>query len=198
MRAHWTHFPILLGLIQLSSGTARADEEENYGPGIAIKSERGVTKPKTPKEIVDAGPAIPKTVPAEAGETLTKYLDAVKAKKWPKVRELTHPLTLKAIAQIKARLGQEKHSMAPWYWVGTFYLKDYKVVEITPAIHGDVAQVSEDNYQVAEKGDYEGEKSVYLIGKYQGRWYVIDKKSEADSFTSDSLKYGYPGYFDKE
>jgi hypothetical protein len=87
--------------------------------------------------------------------------------------------------------------MAPWYWVTTFYLKDYKIEEINAAVHGDVAAVTENNYQVQEKGDFEGEKSAYLVGKYQGHWYVIDKKSEADGFTVESLKYGYPGYFDK-
>ena len=88
--------------------------------------------------------------------------------------------------------------MAPWYWLNTFYLKGYKIEEINAAIHGDVAAVTENNYQVEEKGDYEGERSAYLVGKYQGRWYVIDKKSEADGFTVESLKYGYPGYFDKD
>jgi hypothetical protein len=202
MRAHWPQLvPILLGIVSvvLAAGIGRADEEETYGPGIAIKNERGLLKPKAaPKELPDAGPVAAKTVPPEAGEILTRYLDAVKAKKWPKVRELTHPLTLKAIAQVKTRLGEERHSMAPWYWVNTFYIKGYKVEEITAAVHGDVAMVTENNYQVQEKGDYEGEKSAYLMGKYQGHWFVIDKKSEADGFTADSLKYGYPGYFDKD
>jgi hypothetical protein len=202
MRSHWIQVvPISLGLLglTLTAGAGRADEEENYGPGIAIKSERGLPKPKSaPKEVPDSGPVAPKAVAPEAGETLTKYLEAVKAKKWPKVRELTHPLTLKAIAQVKTRLGEERHSMAPWYWVNTFYLKGYKIEDITAVVHGDVAMVTENNYQVQEKGDYEGEKSAYLVGKYQGHWYVVDKKSEADGFTNDSLKYGYPGYFDKD
>jgi hypothetical protein len=193
--------PTALGvaLALLATGVGRADEDDTYGPGIAIKSERGLPKPKGPPKVVpDAGPALPKAVPPEAGETLAKYLDAVKAKKWPKARELTHPLTLKAIAQIKKRLGEERHSMAPWYWASTFTLKGYKVLDLNPATHGFVASVSEDNYQVQEKGDYEGEKSAYLLGKYEGRWYVVDKKSEADGFTNDSLKYGYSNYFDKD
>ncbi|MHB8420742.1 MAG: hypothetical protein ACYDCL_21930 [Myxococcales bacterium] len=135
-----------------------------------------------------------------ARAVLVKYLDAVKAKKWREAREEIHPLTLKLIEQVKKRLGEERHSMAPWYWAkSNFYLTAYKIEGLLPAAHGSVvAQTSEDSFQIEEKGEYQGEKAAYLVGKKNGRWYVIDKKSEADGFTRDSLDYGYPGYFDQK
>jgi len=99
---------------------------------------------------------------------------------------------------VKKRLGAERHSMAPWYWAkDNFYLKSFKIMKLAPAAHGTVvAETSEDSYQVQEKGDYSGEKAAYLLGEKGGHWYVIDKKSEADGFSDDSLNFGYPGYFD--
>ncbi len=145
--------------------------------------------PKLDQATLDAAKAI-----------LVKYLDAVKAKKWKEVRELTHPLTLKLVEQVKKRLGEERHSMAPWYWAkSNFYLKRYQIEGVEPAAHGSVViKTSEDSFQVQEKGDYQGEKAAYLVGKKNARWYVIDKKSESDGFTSDALNYGYPGYFDEK
>ncbi|HUB06176.1 MAG TPA: hypothetical protein VMB50_04205 [Myxococcales bacterium] len=133
-----------------------------------------------------------------AKAALVKYLDAVKSKKWREARELTHPLTLKLIEQVKKRLGEERHSMAPWYWAkDNFYLTSYKIDGVDAAAHGSVVvKTVEDSFQVQEKGEYQGEKAAYLVGKKNGRWFVIDKKSEADGFTNDSLNYGYPGYFD--
>jgi hypothetical protein len=135
---------------------------------------------------------------APAREMLIAYLDALKAKKWDKARAMTHPLTIAAIARVKKRLGEERHSMAPWYWAkDSYYLTNYQVVGMTPQSNGAVVfLVSEDSFQVQEKGEYSGEKSAYLVGRYQGKWYVVDKKTEADGFTKDSLKYGYPNYFD--
>jgi hypothetical protein len=135
---------------------------------------------------------------APARETLVGYLDALKAKKWDKARAMTHPLTISAVARVKKRLGEERHSMAPWYWAKDgYYLTNYQIIGMTPQTGGSVVfLVSEDSFQVQEKGEYSGEKSAYLVGRYQGKWYVVDKKSESDGFTKDSLKYGYPHYFD--
>ena len=135
----------------------------------------------------------------EATDVLTQYLDLVKGKKWDKAKALTHPLTLKSIASTKKRLGEERHSMAPWYWAkSSFYLTNYKVQDALPAIGGTVVvRTIEDSYQVEEKGELSGEKAAYLLGKKDGKWFVVDKKSEADGFTKDSIKFGYPNYFDK-
>jgi hypothetical protein len=135
---------------------------------------------------------------APARDILVGYLDALKAKKWDKARAMTHPLTIAAVAHVKKRLGDERHSMAPWYWAkDSYYLTNYQIIGMTPQTGGSVVfLVSEDSFQVQEKGEYSGEKSAYLVGRYQGKWYVVDKKSESDGFTKDSLKYGYPNYFD--
>jgi hypothetical protein len=123
----------------------------------------------------------------------------VKAKRWNDARREIHPLTLKLIEQVKKRLGEERHSMAPWYWAkGSFYMTKYQIVDLTSAAHGTVvAQTLEDSFQIEEKGELQGEKAAFLLGRKGGRWYVVDKKNEADGFTPDSLKYGYPKYFDE-
>ena len=135
---------------------------------------------------------------APARDALVAYLDAVKAKKWDKVRAMTHPMTIAAIARVKKRLGEERHSMAPWFWAkDSYYLTNFKIEGMTPTGTGGIVfLVSEDSFQVQEKGEYAGEKSAYLVGRYQGKWYVVDKKSGNDGFTKDSIKYGYPNYFD--
>ena len=90
--------------------------------------------------------------------------------------------------------------MAPWYWAkDNFYLTNYQIQGIAPSEKGTVVAKSfpsDQLRQVQEKGEYSGEKSAYLLGRYQGKWYVMDKKSEADNFTKDTIKYGYPGYLD--
>jgi hypothetical protein len=152
----------------------------------------------------DSTAALKATTDSEKGDVkdasaiLTQYLDFVKAKKWDKAKTLTHPRTLAAIADTKKHLGAEKHSMAPWYWAkDSFYLTNYKITDVSPAVDGTVvATTLEDSFQVQEKGELAGEKAAYLLGKSGGRWYVVDKKSEADGFTKDAIKYGYPHYFD--
>ncbi len=42
----------------------------------------------------------------------------------------------------------------------------------------------------------EGDKASYLVGKKDGKWYVVDKKHD-ETFTADSVKIGYKGWFDK-
>src|SRR5688572_3470059 len=49
-----------------------------------------------------------------ATELVTKYLTAVKAKKWADAKKMVHAETHKAIAERKKRLGKEDHPMAPW------------------------------------------------------------------------------------
>lgn len=133
----------------------------------------------------------------EARAALEKYLGAVKAKKWAEAKKSLHPQTLAAIAERKKRLGREDHPMAPWtYEKSESYLKDFRIQAVAPAHGGTfVASVSEDNYQVQEKGIAEGEPAAYLLGKRDGRWFIADKK-RGEGFTDASIKVGYKGYFD--
>lgn len=132
-----------------------------------------------------------------ARELVQKYLTTVKAKKWADARKFLHPKTLEAIAERKKRLGKEDHPMAPWFHEKVDYLmKEFKVLAAQPAPLGTfVVETSEDNFQVEEKAMAEGEKSTYLVGKKGGKWFVVDKK-RGETFTKDSVKLGYKGWFD--
>lgn len=132
-----------------------------------------------------------------AKELVTKYLTAVKAKKWPEAKKLLHPNTLKSIAERKRRLGKEDHPMAPWYHEKvSYYLKEFKLTAARAATMGAVVvETSEDNFQVEEKGLAEGELASYLVGKKGGKRYLVDKK-RGETFSDDSIKLGYKGYFD--
>jgi len=132
-----------------------------------------------------------------AKEVLTRYLDLVKAKKWAPARKMVHPNTLKVIAERKKRMGNEDHPMAPAYQAKeSYWLKDYKILGASDAYGGTVTVVvSEDNFQVEVKGVAEGERSTYLLGKKDGKWWVVDKKRNS-SYSKDSIKLGYKGWFD--
>ncbi len=144
--------------------------------------------------------AAPVEIPAEAKdaqEVLTKYLDAVKAKKWNDAKKLTHPKTMEAIAQRKKNLGHEDHPMAPWFQEkANYFLKEYRLTGAAPAHGGTwIFSTSEDNFQVEEKGMSEGDEAHYLVGKTGGKWLVVDKKRGV-TFGKDSIRYGYKGFFD--
>src|SRR4051812_10256611 len=63
-----------------------------------------------------------------AEELVTKYLNAVKAKKWADAKKLVHPKTIAAIAERKKRLGREDHPMSPQTFEKTdSYLKEFKI-----------------------------------------------------------------------
>ncbi len=133
-----------------------------------------------------------------AKELLQKYLVAVKARKWADAKKLLHPKTLEAIAERKKRLGKEDHPMAPWFHEKVdYWMKDFKVGAASVAPLGTImVETTEDNFQVAEKGLAEGEASAYLVGKKDGKWFVVDKK-RGETFTKDSVKLGYKGWFDE-
>lgn len=151
-----------------------------------------------------AEPATAATVDSDAPEAkdakvlLTKYLTAVKAKKWADAKKLLHPKTIDAIAERKKRMGKEDHPMAPWFHEkADYYLKEFKVGAASVAPLGTiVVETSEDNYQVADKGMANGEAAAYLIGKKDGKWFVVDKK-RGETFSRDSVKLGYKGWFDE-
>jgi hypothetical protein len=205
----------IAALVLAAAGTALLASRPSFaqnGPGAGAKEEDdddlGTPTPKHHKSsqhqgddsdtTQQSGPQLDQATLDAAKAVLVKYLDAVKAKKWKDAKLEIHPMTLQAIDQVKKRLGEERHSMAPWYWAkDSFYMTKYKITNLTSAAHGTVvAETSEDSFQVEEKGELEGEKAAYLLGRKGGRWYVVDKKNEADGFSPDSLKYGYPKYFD--
>lgn len=134
----------------------------------------------------------------EAKALVQKYLVAVKAKKWADAKKLLHPKTLEAIAERKKRMGKEDHPMAPWFHEKVdYWMKDFKVGAASLGALGTVmVETTEDNFQVADKGIAEGEKAAYLVGKKDGKWFVVDKK-QGEVFTRDSVKLGYKGWFDK-
>jgi len=134
----------------------------------------------------------------EAKDLVTRYLTAVKAKKWADAKKLLHPRTIEAIAERKKRMGKEDHPMAPWFHEKvSYYLKEFKVGAASLAPLGTVVvETSEDNYQVEDKGMANGEPAAYLVGKKDGKWFVVDKK-RGETFTKDSVKLGYKGWFDK-
>jgi hypothetical protein len=147
----------------------------------------------------DEGEAKLEPAAAEARAVLVEYLNAVKAKKWPNARKLTHPKTLETIAQRKKNIGDENHPMAPWFLEKTIsYLKDYQVVSAEKAPGGAwIFEAVEDQFQIEEKGIAEAEPTVYLVGRHGGKWLITDKKRGA-KFTPAALKHGYKGFFDAE
>jgi hypothetical protein len=133
-----------------------------------------------------------------AQDLVTRYLTAVKGKKWADAKKLIHPKTVMSIAERKKRLGKEDHPMAPWALEKTdSYLTQFKVQKTVPGVQGTfVVETLEDNFQVQEKGVAEGEMASYLVGRSSGQWYVVDKKRQ-ETFNPTSIKIGYKGYFDK-
>lgn len=134
----------------------------------------------------------------KAGVALTeKYLAAVKAKKWNDAKKLLHPRTLESIAERKKRLGKEDHPMAPWFHAKEdYWLKDFKVTGARSGPEGTViVETREDNFQVEEKGISEGDMGSYLVAAKDGKLFMVDKK-RGQTFTDDSIKYGYKGWFE--
>jgi hypothetical protein len=133
-----------------------------------------------------------------ARELVTKYLTAVKAKKWAEAKKFIHPLTIAAIAERKKRLGKEEHPMAPWAAEKTeYWLKDFKVTGARAGPNATfIVETAEDNFQVQEKGLAEGDVANYLVGLKDKKLSVVDKK-RGEGFPADSIKIGYKGYFDK-
>jgi hypothetical protein len=133
-----------------------------------------------------------------AKDLVTRYLTAVKGKKWAETKKFLHPQTLDAIAERKKRLGKEDHPMAPWFFEKTdHYLTGFKVVGAKAAPLGTiVVETREDNFRLEEKGTANDEMASYLVGRKEGKWLVVDKK-RLESFPADSVKIGYKGWFDK-
>lgn len=170
---------LLLALLSPSICLAQGTEGPGSAPAAVATPDSDLPEARAAKELVQ------------------RYLTAVKGKKWPEVKRFLHPRTLQAIAERKKRLGREDHPMAPWFHEKSAWLKAFKVLTAQPAPLGTVVvETSEDNYQVEEKGVAEGEKAAYLVGKLDGKWFVVDKK-RGETFPPASVKLGYRGWFDK-
>ncbi|PZR13906.1 MAG: hypothetical protein DI536_11285 [Archangium gephyra] len=171
---------LLSGFVFSSVAMAQGTEGPAAAPAAAAAVDADTPESKAAKELVQ------------------KYLTAVKAKKWADAKKFLHPKTLEAIAERKKRLGKEDHPMAPWFHEKVdYWMKDFKVGTASAAPLGTIiVETTEDNFQVEEKGLAEGERSAYLVGKQGGKWFVVDKK-RGETFTKDSVKLGYKGWFDK-
>lgn len=136
---------------------------------------------------------------AEACKAIGRYLDSWKEQKWAEVKKLVHPMTLDKIATVKKNLGEERHTMAPWYWAKeTFLLNDWKIESIEPGAQGTIViNTIERSYRVEEDGFSEDDKSSYLAGRKNGTWYVTDRRSGGGGFTEDSIRLGLKGFFDE-
>jgi len=134
----------------------------------------------------------------EACKVLGAYLDRWKEQKWAEVRKLIHPKTLEKIAVAKKNIGEERHAMAPWYWAKEVYLlNDWEIESIVDKYGGTVEiNTVEKTYRVEEDGFEEGGAASYLVGKKDGRWYVVERRSGGGGFTEDSIRLGMKDYFD--
>lgn len=172
---------LLAAVLLLSAPLCLAQGTEGPGSGAAEPSMGDLNTPdaKAAKEVLD------------------RYLKAVKAKKWADAKKLLHPKTVEAIAERKKRLGKEDHPLAPWFHEKVdYWMKEFKITGASEGPGGTIiVETSEDNFQVEEKGMAEGERSTYLLGKKAGKWTVVDKK-RGETFTRDSIKIGYKGWFD--
>ncbi len=135
----------------------------------------------------------------EACKILGAYLDQWKEQKWGQVRKLIHPMTLERIATAKKNIGEERHAMAPWYWAKEVYLlHDWEIESIRENYAGTIeVNTVETTYRVEEDGFEEGGAASYLVGKKDGKWYVVDRRSGGGGFTEDSIRLGMKGFFDE-
>ncbi|AKU91044.1 hypothetical protein [Vulgatibacter incomptus] len=135
----------------------------------------------------------------EACKVVGAYLDLWKLQKWADLKKLTHPMTTDEIATAKKNLGEERHAMAPWYWAkDTYLLTDWKLENVEDAALGTVViNTTEKSYRVEEDGIEEGEEASYLVGKKQGKWFVVDRRGGGGGFDATSIKIGKKGFFDE-
>ena len=89
--------------------------------------------------------------------------------------------------------------MAPWYWAKEdFLLTDWKVKAVEKAALGTVVvETLEDTYRVEEDGFANGDDASDIVGKYQGKWYVVDRHGGGGGFSETAIKVGLKGYFDR-
>lgn len=164
---------------------------------------------------VAAEPALTEADADQAKALLTQYLDTlVKASqgqprkpkpmdvsnKLTAVKKMIHPKTLELIgAQEKKQVVT--NGLAVWHWAkADYWLRQYELDKEKPIEIGPMGtvliQVKEKNWRVEEGGeDGEWEPTSYLLGRWQGKWYLVDKRRN-ETFTRDAIKMGYKGYFD--
>lgn len=134
----------------------------------------------------------------EACKVLGNYLDRWKEQKWGQVRQQIHPMTMDRIATYKKNTGEERHAMAPWYWAKEVYiLHDWEIESIRETYAGTVeVNTVEMTYRVEEDGFEEGGVASYLVGKKDGRWYVVDRRGGGGGFNENSIR-AMKGFFDE-
>lgn len=127
-----------------------------------------------------------------------KYLDLWKKKNWGQLKKLQHPKTQEKIARVKQNIGEEAHAMAPWYWAkDTYVLHDYRVKSVVPSAQGTITvHTTEHSYRIEEDGIAEDEPASYLAGRYQGKWYVVERRGGGGEFNDTAIEVGMKGYFD--
>lgn len=151
----------------------------------------------------------------QAREVIKQYLDTLvrasteKSGKKPKpvdvaqrlqaAKKFIHPKTLEVIAkQEKNKDIPVSNGLGVWALAKTeYWLTSYEIVDVMPAVGGTfIVEAKEKNWRVQEKGlDAEAEPVSYLIGRFNGKWYVTAKLRN-ESFTKDGIRIGYKGYFD--
>lgn len=136
---------------------------------------------------------------AEGCKVIGAYLDLWKQQKWAELKKLIHPKTVEKIATVKKNVGEERHNMAPWYWVkDTYLLKEWKVESLEGAAMGTVVlNTVEDTYRVEEDGIAEADPASYLAGKFNGKWYVVERRGGGGGFDKTGIEIGMKGYFDE-
>lgn len=167
-----------------------------FGTDAVAQRKRGPGKP-TPDRVAEQCKDF-EGDEAEGCRVVGQYLDLWKKQKWNELKKLIHPKTSEKIATVKKNLGEERHAMAPWYWAKeTYLLHDYKVESVEPAAMGTiVVNTVENTYRVEEDGIAEGDPASYLAGKYNGKWYVVERRGGGGGFTKDAIEIGMKGYFD--
>lgn len=165
-------------------------------PALAAKK-RGPGKPTPPAAATQCKEL--QGDQAEACKVIGDYLDLWKQQKWAEVKKLIHPKTQEKIANIKKMVGEERHSMAPWYWAKeTYLLTEWKIENVENAAQGTVViNTTENSYRVEEDGISEADPASYLAGKYKGKWYVVDRRGGGGGFDKNAIEIGMKGYFDE-
>ncbi len=122
------------------------------------------------------------------------------SKKLASAKKFIHPKTMDLIKD------QEKRKLvtvgvAVWHWAkNDYWLTEYEITEVRASGVNDtvVVEANEKNWRVEEGGeDSEPEQASYLLGKHEGKWYVVDKRRNG-TFDKQAIRLGYKGYFDAE
>jgi hypothetical protein len=190
-----------------ASSASRADELQKADPADKPAAAEGDKPSDTPKPEAEKAAEPEKSAAeqeadaakAEATKVITKYLEAVKAKKWDVVKRLTHPKTLEAIADVKKRKQIEDHRMALWAKAHESYMTEYTLSDATPTAKGGIVfPSSEAIFSVEDNGTEDGVHVEYLVLPVGGKWWVTDRRLGDNEFPEKTVPLAFKGYFDGE